>query len=201
MRLTLLEKRQETSDTKSFLFKPDHDLQWQAGQYIHYKLPHPNPDDRGLERYFSISSAPFEKHVMLTCRFAHKGSSFKKALNALPVGGQIEADPPEGDFTVNDLSKPLVFIAGGIGVTPFRSILLDLEHRNQTFEILLLYANRTEDAPFRQELDALAKRGRGLRIQYYIGDQNLDGNGIRSAVPDFVVRRFYISGPEPMVES
>jgi ferredoxin-NADP reductase len=201
MNLSLIEKRQETSDAKSFLFSGASDLTWKPGQYIHYKLPHQNPDDRGIERYFSISSAPFEKHVMLTTRFFQKSSSFKNALDRLPIGSQIEADPPEGDFIVTDTSKPIVFIAGGIGVTPFRSILLDLDRGKQSFEILLLYANSTEDAPFRAELEDIAKRNPSLRIRYYIGAHRLDGEGIRSAVPNIPTHRFYVSGPEPMVES
>jgi ferredoxin-NADP reductase len=201
MKLTLVEKRHETADTKSFLFQPEGDLTWKAGQYLHYKLPHANPDDRGIERYFSISSAPFEKRVMLTCRFAPKGSSFKRALDALPVGDKIECDPAEGDFVVEDASKPMVFIAGGIGITPFRSILLQLDSRKQQPDILLLYANRTEDIPFRIELDGVAKRMTKLRIKYFIGDHRLDGNAIRSSVIDLVRRKVYVSGPEPMVES
>jgi ferredoxin-NADP reductase len=201
MRLTLVEKRRETDDTKSFFFAGDSGLTWKAGQYIHYKLPHADPDARGIERYFSIASAPFEKRVRLTCRFAHRSSSFKKALDALPIGSEIEADPPEGDFCVDDLSKPLVFIAGGIGITPFRAILLDLEHRQQAFQIQLLYANRGEDAVFRGELDSLAKRRPSLRICYYIGDDRLDAKGIQRAAPELDPHRFYVSGPEPMVES
>src|SRR3569832_788440 len=115
MRLKLLEKRQETPDTKSFFFGGETGLSWRAGQYIHYKLPHPDPDSRGIERYFSIASAPFEKRVMLSCRFAPKSSSFKQALDHLAPGAEIDADPPEGDFCVNDPSEALVFIAGGIG--------------------------------------------------------------------------------------
>lgn len=201
MRLTLVEKRQETKDTKSFIFTAAADLAWKAGQYIHYKLRHAQPDDRGIERYFSISSAPFEKRVMLTCRFSQKGSSFKRALDLLPSGGRIEADVPEGDFVVVDASKSMAFIAGGIGITPFRSILLDLDHRNERPDILLLYANRTEDIPFRTELEQLVNRWQNFRIQYYIGDRHLDGSSIRATVPDLTKRRFYVSGPEPMVES
>jgi ferredoxin-NADP reductase len=201
MQLTLVEKRQETADTKSFLFQPEGDFAWKAGEYLHYKLPHANPDERGIERYFSISTAPFEKRVMLTCRFAPKSSSFKRALDALPVGGKIESDSPEGDFVVEDASKPLVFIAGGIGITPFRSILLDLDSRTQQPDIVLLYANRTEDLPFRRELEAVAKRMTKLRIQYVVGDHRLDGNAIRNSVTDLVRRKIYVSGPEPMVES
>jgi ferredoxin-NADP reductase len=88
-----------------------------------YVLNHPNPDDRGVERLFSIASAPHEKHVMLTRRFVPKSSSFKKALKNLGPGDAIEAHDLEGDFVVDDSEKTFVFIAGGIGITLFRAIL------------------------------------------------------------------------------
>jgi ferredoxin-NADP reductase len=201
MRLTLVEKHQETADVKSFFFQGGTDLKWKAGQYLHYKLPHDQPDDRGIERYFSISSAPFEGRVRLTTRFAKKGSSFKKALDGLPIGSQIETDLPEGDFCVDRVEKPLVFIAGGIGITPFRSILLDLEKRGELLNIQLLYANSVEDVPFRTELDALARLQPSLKIKYYIGNNRLAGDDIRQLAPDLNEFRFYVSGPEPMVES
>lgn len=201
MRLTLVEKRRETADTKSFFFKGENNLKWKAGQYIHYKLPHDKPDDRGIERYFSISSAPFEGLVRFTTRFAQKSSSFKKALDQLSIGSTIEADTPEGDFCVDHVEKPTVFIAGGIGITPFRSILLDLEKRDEPLNIQLLYANSVEDAPFRAELDALVTRRPSLKIKYYIGANRLGEPDLRQLASDLNKLRFYVSGPEPMVES
>ena len=85
-------------------------------------LNYPNQDDCGVER-FLIASAPREKHVMLTTRFAPKSSSFKKALKNLGPGDAIEAYDLEGDFVVDDSEKTFVFVAGGIGITPFRAIL------------------------------------------------------------------------------
>jgi ferredoxin-NADP reductase len=201
MQLKLLETRAEAADVKSFFFEPESPLTWKAGQYIHYKLPHPNPDDRGIERYFSIASAPFEKRVMLTSRFAEKGSSFKRALASLPIGGRIEADPPEGDFIVDKVDCPLLFIAGGIGITPFRAILLDLKQRKQPLKIKLLYANRNDDLAFRDTLELLRREDTEFKIEYFIGDNRLSGNEIRACAPDLKNARFYVSGPEPMVES
>ncbi len=201
MQLTLTEIRQETPDTKTFFFDGGPALSWKAGQFIHYKLPHANPDERGIERYFSIASAPHEHRVMLTCRFAKRSSSFKRALEALPCGAKIEAEAPDGDFCVDRVSQRLIFIAGGIGITPFRAILLDLEQRREPLDVTLLYANRTEDVVFRSELEVLRSRHSSFKIHYFIGDNHLDGNGIRKVVPDLPASRFYVSGPEPMVES
>ena len=111
----------------------------------------PEPDDRGVERFFSIASAPHEKHVMVTTRFAPKSSSFKKALRNLRPGDAIEAHDLEGDFVVDDAEKTFVFIAGGIGITPFRAILLDLDYNKKPLNVQLLYANRDNDFPYRKE--------------------------------------------------
>src|SRR5882724_9802165 len=102
MQLALINKKLETKDTTSFIFRPPDPMTWRAGQYLHYVLNHPNPDDRGQERYFSIASAPHEKQIMVTTRFADQGSSFKKALQKLEVGATIHADGLEGDFVVDD---------------------------------------------------------------------------------------------------
>jgi ferredoxin-NADP reductase len=75
MKFTLRATKQEGNDTFSFIFAPEQPLQWNAGQLLRYLLNHPNPHDRGAERYFSIASAPHEKHMMLTTRFAPKSSS------------------------------------------------------------------------------------------------------------------------------
>ena len=140
MKLTLRATRQEAGDIFSFIFAPERPLRWQAGQYLHYFLNHPNPDDRGVERYFSIASAPHEKQVMLTTRFAPKGSSFKKALKKLKLGDAIEAREKGGDFVLDHRTKMFVFIAGGIGITPFRAILLDLDRNRKPLNVQLLYA-------------------------------------------------------------
>lgn len=167
MKLTLDHIREEGFDVRSFFLKADAPVTWKAGQFLHYTLPHDNPDSRKTERYFTNAAAPQEGSVMITTRFAgEKSSSFKKALFALPIGGTIEATGPEGEFTVDDYSHPLVFIAGGIGVTPFRSILFDLEQKGITVNVDLLYANRTEDAVYRRELETLVKRYPTLKITY-----------------------------------
>ena len=80
MKVELLEKYHETEDVISFIFKPLEDLEWKAGQFIYYKIPHDKPDNRGIIRHFTIASAPHEEHIRLTTRFfSEKGSSFKKA--------------------------------------------------------------------------------------------------------------------------
>jgi ferredoxin-NADP reductase len=79
MKLRLIQKHQELHDVCSFVFEPEEPITWEAGQYMHYNFPHPDTDDRGVERWFTISTAPFEKNIRITTRLAlEKGSSFKK---------------------------------------------------------------------------------------------------------------------------
>jgi ferredoxin-NADP reductase len=201
MKFTLSATKQEANDTFSFIFAPEQPLQWKAGQLLRYVLNYPNPDDRGAERFFSIASAPHEKHVMLTTRFASKSSSFKKALKNLTPGDAIEAHDLEGDFVVDDSKKKFVFIAGGIGITPFRAILLDLDYNKKPLNVQLLYANHDNDFPYRKELDALRGRHPEFRIDYVVSPNRIDEKSIQQLVPDIQKPMLYVSGPEPMVES
>ena len=201
MKFTLSATKKEGSDTLSFIFAPEQPLQWKAGQLLRYVLNHPNPDDRGVERFFSIASAPHEKHVMLTTRFAPKSSSFKTALKNLRPGDAIEAHDLEGDFVVDNSEKTFVFIAGGIGITPFRAILLDLDYHKKPLSVQLLYANRDNDFPYRKELDALRGRHPEFRIDYVVSPNRIDEESIPRLVPDIQKAMLYVSGPEPMVES
>ena len=201
-KLTLKHRHQETPDTVSFRFTSEEIKDWKPGQYLHYTLEHPHPDSRGIERYFTISSAPFEGHIQITTRFsARKSSSFKDALRDLAVGATIEADGLEGDFVVEDARKRLVFIAGGIGVTPYRAILLALDHAQDPINVDLLYANRDEDFPFKAEMKMLSKKHPTFRTHYFTGPNRLDERGIGVAVGDLEKPVFYVSGPEPMVEA
>jgi ferredoxin-NADP reductase len=201
MKFTLSATKQEANDTFSLIFAPGQPLQWKAGQLLRYVLNHPNPDDRGVERFFSIASAPHEMHIMLTTRFASKSSSFKKALKNLRPGDAIEAHDLEGDFVVDDSRKTFVFIAGGIGITPFRAILLDLDYNKKPLNVQLLYANRDNDFPYRKELDALRGRHPEFRIDYVVSPNRIDEKSIPQLVPDIQNPILYVSGPEPMVES
>jgi ferredoxin-NADP reductase len=202
MHLMLTDRKQEAPDTTSFYFKPDHPFDWKAGQFLHYTLPHDFPDARKSDRYFTIASAPFENHIQLTTRFmADHGSTFKRALERMPLGGIVQADGPEGDFLVEDPTEEMIWIAGGVGITPFRAILLDLDHKKLPMPITLLYANRDNHFIFKDELEALAQEHPDFKLHYFISPQRIDEEAIRKFAPDIKKPVFYVSGPEPMVES
>ena len=202
MKLILVAKRPETEDAASFIFRSDAPLTWQSGQFLSYTLPHPDPDDRGITRYFTIASAPFEGHVMLTTRFASgRSSSFKRALRQLPVGAVVEVGEPDGDFVLGDPSCEHVLLAGGIGVTPFRAILLDLDHSELPINATLLYANRTPDFVYKGEIDRLAGRHPGLVVRYLVSPTRITEASIRGVAPDLAKPIFNVSGPEPFVDA
>lgn len=198
MKLILKERKEVVPGVETFVFSPDAPLEWRAGQYLHYVLPH-EADERGGERWFTVSSAPYEGTPAITTRHAaERGSSFKEKLFTLKPGDTIEADGPEGDFVVEDTAAHYVFLAGGIGITPFHSILKEADHAGQKLNVTLLYANRG-DAPFKPELDEWAGRNPNLHVHYLTG--LLDKASIEKIVQDTATPIFYVSGPEPMVKS
>lgn len=202
MKLKLIERKPETADVESFIFEPTENITWKPGQFLHYVLHHEPTDDRGSDRWFTIASAPTEGNVMITTRFNNeRSSSFKNKLRNLKVGRSIEATVVEGDFVVEDYSKEYVFIAGGIGITPFRSILKQLHHEGKQLKVTLLYANRDTNVIYKEELESFAKVNPTFKIHYIFSPEHIDEKKIKELVPDIQKPLFYISGPEPMVES
>ena len=201
MRLRLVATQPEAGDAETLVFEPEQPVTWQAGQYLKYTLPHSPADDRGQERWFTISSAPYEGNIHITTRFFDKRSSFKSHLHDLKIGQDIEAGEPEGDFVITDPSKHYIFIAGGIGITPFRSILTQAAHDGQNLFVDLLYGNRTEEASiFICELTALAAKNPNIKIHNVLEPQRIDAELIKT-LPDLKSKTYYVSGPEPMVEA
>ena len=202
MKLKLTVRKTESPGVESFIFKPEEPLVWKAGQFLHYVLNHAPTDDRGSDRWFTIASAPSERQVMLTTRFTSKqGSTFKKTLKSLKPGDSIEVSDLDGDFVVNDPKKQYVFLAGGIGITPFRAILKQAGHEKKRLHVTLIYANRKNVAAYQRELEALAKQNPHFKIHYLFHPRRIDKAAIQELVPNLRIPQFYVSGPEPMVES
>jgi ferredoxin-NADP reductase len=199
MNLTLVEKIQLIDNIWAFRFKPATPLTWTAGQYIQVELAHDHPDAEGTKRWFTVSSAPYEDIVQITTRVTQ--STFKQTLAALPVGGHLPLiAQPEGDFVWTDTDRPRVWIAGGIGVTPFRSILRQRFHDHQPLPVTLIYGSRTPDVPFKDELAQMSAADPKLQVQYVVGTP-LTAAKLTELVPGLNDALVYISGPEPMVES
>lgn len=203
VKLKLLSKKQETSDVTSFIFEYPTEITYQAGQFFHYVLHHRPTDDRGSDRFFTNAAAPFEKKVMITTRETKdKGSSFKKKLFSLVEGKSIEVSNVSGDFVLADMTKEYIFIAGGIGITPFRSMLVQFDHEGQMPKIALLYANKEAgNVVYKEELEMISKKYPQFTLQYVFSPEHIDEKKIKEVIPDFATKVFYISGPEPMVDA
>ena len=202
MKISFIEKKTDAPGVASFIFRPSEPIIWKAGQFFHYVLHHEPTDNRGSDRWFTIATAPSEGLIMITTRLTdEKGSSFKRALVDLKIGDAIEISDLDGDFTVEDPTKEYVFIAGGIGITPFRSILKELDIKGSRLAITLLYAVRDQNIVYKDELEAFAKNNPAFKIHYLISPERIDVTKIKTFVPDMQKPMFYISGPESMVES
>lgn len=198
MKLYLKTQREQFAGVHSFFFQPEEPFLWTPGQYMHYVLEHENADDRGTERWFTISSAPFEHDIVITTRIDDEhSSSFKTALMSLKKGDVISADGPKGKFVLQDGGHH-VFIAGGIGITPFRSMLAQLDHDGTTTNIDLLWSNRDKNFVYGNEIDAIASRYRTLKVTKFV-DQRIEKEDLETYLNDSSAI-FYVSGPEPMVE-
>ena len=139
---------------------------------------------------------------MLTTRFAgERSSTFKRALRGLPIDARVEVDTPAGDFTLPNPDLPHVLIAGGIGITPFRAMLLDLDHRELPVNTTLLYANRTADFVYQSEIDALRRRHPRLVIRHFVSPERITQDAIAGVAPELDAPIFLVSGPEPFVKT
>lgn len=203
MFLTLIKKEKILGNIRTFIFKPDKDFAFVPGQFMRYFLPHKNTDKKGDNRYFTISSAPFEKYIQITTRFDNLPvSSFKQALWDLPIGGRIEASGPEGEFIVKPKMRKLVLLAGGIGITPFRSMVAELNHTGEisSKSISLVYANKDKNIVFGDELDQIsAKNLESFRIEYIFDPRRIDTKVLKNYMTDDTY--YLVSGPKPFVDA
>lgn len=166
-----------------------------GGQYLRLEIPHDSPDEDGTKRWFTIASAPFERHITIVTRLS--ASSFKQTLADLHIGASISmTDAPSGDFIWNETdTTPRIFAIGGIGITPFYSIAKQRQHDGLPLNATLLYANRTPAVPLRAYFDSLAPLGLTVK---YITDRKLTAQDILDArtASDTTL---YLSGAKPMV--
>jgi len=212
-RLTLMlaSKERVTADTVCFWFDPIWPVRFQPGQFFEWTLPHPHPDRNGVRRYFTIASSPTENQLLLATKIGNPPSTFKQALLNLKAGEEITVANLEGEFLLPKApERACVFIAGGIGITPYRSMIKYMLDKGLSRPITLFYSNRSaEDIVFRDIFDQ-AEKAFGLKVVYTLTGKDVPANWqgrtgyitselIREEVPDYQERIFYISGPEPMV--
>lgn len=210
----LKQKLRLTPDTTDFVFIPEQRFAYAPGQYMEFTLPHDNIDTRGQRRYFTLASSPTEDTIRIGVKFYPKSSSFKKALQHIDHNSVISATSLGGDFTLpEDQSRKLAFIAGGIGVTPYRSMIKYLLDKKEKRDVTLLYsANTVEDVAYGDVFE-VARKELGINPIYmltkagsHVPDNRfragfITAERIKAEVPDYQERLFYISGPQPMVAS
>jgi ferredoxin-NADP reductase len=206
---TLAGREEVARGTSAFRFARPEGFTFQAGQAINLALVDPpETDAKGNSRTFSIASAPSEGTLQIATRM--RDSAFKRVLGSLAPGAALKLRGPMGNFTLPaDRSKPVAMLAGGIGITPFMSMLREEERAGSKRPRVLLYANRSPaDAPFLAELHALARRGTGLRMASVI-TENAPAPGTWGGIadPELLRRELgdasgatcYLAGPPAMV--
>lgn len=211
--LSLKNKLALARDTFEFTFPKPQNFNFKPGQYLEWTLPGLKTDGRGNRRYFTIASSPTEEFLKLGIKFNNPTSSFKRALREWASDGKIAAGQLMGDFVMpSDRNKKLVFIAGGIGVTPFRSMIKYLLDKNEKRDIVLFYANKTKDEIAYKELFDEAQKALNIKVIYILTEEQtvpqgitgeikrLDESILKKHVPDYISRTFYLSGPNGMVE-
>jgi len=196
--LTLREVVTLSPGVYEFIFDSSERLKFAAGQYLEWTLPHAKPDTRGNRRYLTVASAPGTNEVRFATRIGEKRSSFKNALLSLTPGDRLSAASVAGDFTLpREAHHPLVFIAGGIGITPFASMLRHMLETKEKRDITLVYAaNSQDDFAYR----SLIEESRPLGDKpVYLAGERITEETIRNNVPELSKSIFYISGPDIMV--
>lgn len=212
LKLKLLEKTEIAKDTIELVFEKPKAFKFKAGQYLEWTLPILKTDGRGNRRYFTIASSPTENVLRLGIKLNNPTSSFKRYLKGLTKNSLITAGSLSGDFTLDHAKKnTLVFIAGGIGITPFVSLLKALHDTKDTREIILFYSNKTyEEIAYQKFLGEISQQI-NLKVIYVLTElekipQNFNGEKgrinqktIEKYVKNIANADFYLSGPISMV--
>jgi ferredoxin-NADP reductase len=206
--IKLLSSREIASGTKAFEFEKPAGYTFTAGQATDWTLIDPiETDAEGNGRSFSLACAPGEAVLRLATRM--RDTAFKRILGKMQPGDTISIDDPWGDFTLDaDESKEAVFLCGGIGVTPFLSMMKDAVLRDTSRKLSLFFSNKTvKDAPFRDELLELVGKNPALRMietitedPSWTGEKGfIDRAMLERHIPDITKPIYYVAGPPQMV--
>jgi len=196
----------------NFVFEPEKPLSFRPGQYMEWTMPNVPFDARGNRRMFTIASSPTEKDVHLGIKFYEPSSMYKYRLRQLQPGDVVYASQLAGSFTLpKDTSKKLVFIAGGIGITPFRSMVQYMLDAGKIYDLTLIYLVSDEQELAYMDIFNEAKK-QGITVYPVVTNSTndpshdvlymrLDAQQVKRLVPDYTARLFYISGPNAMVDT
>lgn len=208
----LIEKISVARGTIAFHFRKPENFVYEPGQTISLVLPRADGSEPPTQKHtFSLVSAPYQDDLCIATRM--RDSEFKQALGALQPGAAFRFSGPYGKLTLpSDTARPIVLIAGGIGITPYMSMLQHAAHEKLAHKLLLLYSNRKpEDAAFLGTLQALAQHNPNLHMHATMTDlqgaawsgptQHLDSKTIQNAVGTLVNPIYYLVGAPGMIEA
>lgn len=213
-RVKLKSRRDVAAGTMAFTLEKPEGFSFKAGQSADFKLiDPPETDDDGIERTFSLASAPFENDLMVATRM--RDTAFKRVLKTMSLGTELIMDAPYGSLTLhNAAARPAVYLTGGIGVTPARSIILQAGHDKRPQKIILFYSNKTPaDAAFLDELTAAERANPNFKLvatMTHLDASDASWTGERGLItmqmiqrhaPDLTAPIYYLSGPPAMVEA
>ncbi len=195
-----------TYNVTSFRFPRPPELDYRAGQFFFVTL---KADGEELKKHFSFSSSPTEKeHIEFTKKLSD--SDYSAALKALKPGDWARIEAPYGKFTFEGEHQKIGLLAGGIGITPFKSICQYCTDKHLDTKVTLLYGNRTEsDIAFRKELETLQHQNKNLKVVFTLNEAASNWKGstglitadmIKKEVPNYEETMFYTCGPPKMVE-
>ena len=210
MEAVVAEKREVAKGTLVVLFAVDGYPDYRPGAYFWVELPERGDnDEKGLRRHISLVTSPTERGVVgLATRL--RDTAFKRTLASLEVGDEVQVEEPKGSFLLpEDTSDEYVFVAGGIGITVFRSMLRYIADTGEPYRITLVCSNRDrESTPFLDELQELERRIDGLRVVLTMTDEpgwegetrRLDAEVLADLARGLEGKTFLIAGPPPMAE-
>ncbi len=208
----ILEKIQETPTKKSYLFIRPNDFDFQPGQFVVISLSRFSGAIMDSFRQFSISSSPRDNYVSITTQIIGRNSAFKDFLDSLSPGDSVRLSGPSGSFTMGDNTHRVALLAGGVGVTPFRSMIRHLAETSFSGEIRLLHSSRTyEETLFYHEIKDIQAKVQWLKVYRFMTRETKKMEGVingrmstdylRSIVVPFNPDECLISGPPSFVET
>jgi ferredoxin-NADP reductase/nitrite reductase/ring-hydroxylating ferredoxin subunit len=173
--LTLTEKKKvEGTDIMTFKFTKDWYPEYKAGQFAFFPLNNVNNDSRGPVRHFSLTSSPTEYALIISTRI--RDTPYKQRLSTMQEGEQLNVSKPQGNFVLHDdYSKHAIFLSGGIGVTPFRSMIKYATDRQLPVKITMFDSNRNrQNILYKDEFDNWAAQNQNLKIVYTITENDTE---------------------------
>jgi ferredoxin-NADP reductase len=210
---TRLKRRTEVAEgTIAFYFERPPDFQFVAGQFVDITLINPpEKDEEGDYRSFTIASSPSEEDVMIATRI--RDTAFKRVLKTLSIGSEVKLEGPFGNLVLHqDGTRPAVFLTGGIGVTPFRSISIDSARKRAPHRLWMFYSNRRpEDAAFLDELRSIENENTNFNFvptMTKLQESRVPWDGERGVIDKKMLEKYlgglngpiyYVAGPPGMV--